>query len=93
MESIFSANGRFYKQIDGVTMGGPLSVVFPGCFPNDMEEKLVHTSSPLLYIRYVKKKKNEKNYLFKVFDAFHPNIKLTFEVKISGLTPNYNIKR
>ena len=51
-ESIFSANGRLYKQIDGVTMRGPLSVVFLGCFLNDIEEQLVAPASPIFYIRY-----------------------------------------
>ena len=65
-------------------MGDPSSAVFSGCFLNDMEEKLVLSSSQALYIRYddqyVRRKKNEKDDLFEALNAFHPNIKLTVEV-------------
>ena len=43
--SIFSANERLYKQIDGFAMGSPLPVVFSGGFLNDMEEQLVTPAS------------------------------------------------
>ena len=39
-DCIFTANNKLYKQIDGVAMGGPLSVVFTGCFMNQMEQKV-----------------------------------------------------
>ena len=83
-ESIFSANARLYKQIDGVAIGSLLSVVFSGCFLNNMEEQLVTLVSPIFYIRYVddtfvRRKKNEEDKLFKALNAFHPIIKLTIE--------------
>ena len=83
-ESIFSANGYLYKQIDGVAIEGPLSVVFSGCFLNDMDKQLVSPASPIFYIRYVdnafvRRKKNVESKLFKAPNTFHPNIKLTLE--------------
>ena len=50
-ECIFTANNKLYKQIDGVAMGGPLSVVFTGCFMNQMEQKVVKPRKPLFYKR------------------------------------------
>ena len=83
-ESFFSANGRLYKQIDGVAIGGSLLVVFSGCFLNNMEVRLVAPASPILYIIYlentfIRKKKNVEDKLCKALNAFHPNIKLTIE--------------
>ena len=52
-ECIFSANGNLYKQTDGVAMGGPLSVVFTGCFLNDLEKQKVEPLQPKFYKRYI----------------------------------------
>ena len=52
-ECIFSANNTLYKQTDGVSMGGPLSVVFSGCFMSKMEEEIVLPKSPKFYKRFV----------------------------------------
>ena len=87
-ESIFSAYGRLYKQIDGVAMEGPLSVVFSGLSLNDIEEQLVAPASPIFYIRYVDDtfvlwKRNVEDKLFKALNAFHSIIKLTIEKNLS----------
>ena len=37
-ECIVSITGRFHKQIDGVAMGGTLSVILSDCFKNKMEK-------------------------------------------------------
>ena len=78
-------------------MGGPLFVVFSGCFLNDMVEKLVLPSSPALYVRYVddtyiRRKKGEKDDLFEALNAFHPNIKLTVEVNPSKFLDSHILK-
>ena len=83
-ENLFTANGKLYKQIDGVSMGGPLSVVFAGCFLNYMEEKVVAPRNPVFYASYVddtyvRKKKNEKDDLYNALNSFHNNIRLTIE--------------
>ena len=71
--------------IHGVSMGGPLSVVFSGCFLNHIEEKVVVPEKPLFYVRYVndtyvRRKKNKNDILFNALNSFHKNIKLTVEV-------------
>ena len=78
-------------------MGGPLSVVFSGCFLNDMEEKLVLPSFPALYIRYVddtyvRRKNGEKDDLFEALNAFHLNIKLIVEVNLSKFLDSHILK-
>ena len=78
-------------------MRGPLSVVFPGCFLNDIEKKLMLFFSSALYIRYVddiyvRRKKNEKNDLFKALNAIHPNIKLTVEVNLSNFLDSHMLR-
>ena len=50
---IFTANNKLYKQTDGVSMGGPLSVTFTGCFMNNMEQQIVVPRNPLFYKRFV----------------------------------------
>ena len=36
-ECTFSANGELFKQTDGVSMGGTVSVTFAGCYMNKIE--------------------------------------------------------
>ena len=38
-ESIFTFNGKLYKQIEGVSMGSPLGPIIANIFMNDSEEK------------------------------------------------------
>ena len=83
-ENLFTANGELHKQIDGVSMGGPLSVVFAGCFLNYMEEKVVAPRNPVFYARYVddtyvRRKKNGEDELYNALNSFHNNIRLTIE--------------
>ena len=52
-ENRFSVNGKLYKQVDGVTIGGPLSVVFANCFFNKMGNEVVNPAKPIFYCRYV----------------------------------------
>ena len=41
MECIFSATRKLCKQVDGVSMGGTLSVILSDCFMNKMERDIV----------------------------------------------------
>ena len=84
-ECTFSANNSLYKQVDGVTMGGPLSVVFTGCFMNKMEQDVVVPLKPKFYKRFVddtysRRKKGVKDELFDALNSYHKNIRLTIEV-------------
>ncbi|XP_066926368.1 uncharacterized protein [Clytia hemisphaerica] len=83
-ECIFTANEKLYKQTDGVSMGGPLSVVFTGCFMNQMEQLIVKPSKPLFYRRYVddtyvRRKKGQIDTLYDSLNNHHKNIKFTIE--------------
>ena len=83
-ENLFTANGKLYKQIDGVSMGGPLSVVFAGCSLNYMKEKVVGPRNPFFYAKYVdntyiKGKENGEDELYNALNFFHNNIRITIE--------------
>ena len=40
-ECTFSATGKLRKQVDGISMGGTLSVILSDCFTNKMERDIV----------------------------------------------------
>ena len=78
-------NQRFYKQIDGCAMGGPLSVVLADIHMVRTENDVVKPMSPLFYKRnvdniYSKRDKSQQNVLFEALNDFHPIIKLNIEV-------------
>ena len=52
-ECTYTFNHKFYKQIDGCTMGGPLSVTFSDIFMIKMESDIVIPHKPLFYCRFV----------------------------------------
>ena len=83
-ESVFSANNRLIKQIDGCPMGGPISVVFSDICMCKMEEDVVKPLKPIFYKcyvdnTYVKRKRNESDTLLDALNSYHPNIKFTLE--------------
>ena len=53
IESLFIFDGKFYLQIDGCTMGRPLSVVFANILMTKMEKKIVEQSKHEFYRRFV----------------------------------------
>ena len=68
-ENTFMLNSNFYKQIDGCTMGGPLSVIFSDIYMTKTEEEVVKPTNPSFYKRFVddiisKKKKDLPNLRF-----------------------------
>ena len=78
-------NQRFYKQIDGCAMGGPLSVTLADIHMVRTENELVKPMNPPFYKRFVddiysKRNKSQQDVLFEALNNFHPNIKLTVEV-------------
>ena len=81
---VFSFNNVLYKQIDGCTMGGPLSVVLANIFLSKMEKDIITPHNPIFYKRYVddiyvRRKKDESDILFDEMNKFHKNIKFTIE--------------
>ena len=78
-------NQRFYKQIDGCAMSGPLSVILADINMVKTENKVVKPMNPPFYKRFVddiynKRNKSQHDVLFEALKNFHPNIKLTIEV-------------
>ena len=68
-ESTFIFQSNYYKQIDGCTMGGPLSVILSDIFMTKLENDIVRPAKPEYYKRYVddiicRRIKNEGDLLF-----------------------------
>ena len=86
-ECTFKFNNRFLKQVDGCTMGGPLSVTFSDIYMVKMENDVVIPSKPIFYHRFVddiySRLKLGDNILFDQLNSYHPNMKLTIEVNLS----------
>lgn len=84
-ESTFIFQGKFYKQCDGCTMGGPLSVILSDIFMTKLEEKVVIPRQPKFYRRFVDdsftiRKKNSPDALFTAMNKFKPKkIRFTIE--------------
>ena len=83
-ENKFMLNSNFYKQIDGWTMGRPLSVIFSDIYMTKTEEEVVKPTSPRFYKRLAqviisKTKKDKPGLLFKNLNNNLPNIKYTIE--------------
>ena len=76
----FKCNGRFLKQVDGCTMGGPLFVTFSDIYMVEMENDVVIPSKLIFYRRFVddiySRWKLGDNVLFDRLNNNHPNIKL-----------------
>ena len=87
-ECKFTFDNKFYKQIDGCTMGGPLSVTFSDIFMVKMENEIVSPLRPMFYRRYVddifnRRKKDSEDILFNNLNNYHRKIKMTIEIQPS----------
>ena len=86
-ECTFKFNSRFLKQVDGCTLGGPLSVTFSDIYMVRMENDAVISSKPIFYHRFVggiySRQRLGESVLFYQLNNYHPNIKLTIEVNPS----------
>ena len=87
-KSTFKFNSKFYKQSDGCTMGGPLSVTFSNIYLTKLEIDKVRPTKPLFYKRFVddvinRRKKNTPDSLLTSLNCYHPNINFTGEVNSS----------
>ena len=52
-EYTFKFNSRFFKEVGGCTMGGPLSVTFSDIYMVKMENNVVTPCKPIFYHRFV----------------------------------------
>ena len=78
-------NAKFFKQIDGCSMGGPLPVTLSDIHMTRTENNVVRPEKPLFYRRFVddiikRRKKNEHDIIFENLNKYHPKINLTIEV-------------
>ena len=87
MESTFIFDSKYYKQTDGCTMGGPLSVTFSDIFMTKMEKEAISPPrEPVFYKRFVddiitRRPSNQlTDPLFEFLNNYHNNIKLTCEI-------------
>ncbi|XP_078356322.1 high-affinity choline transporter 1-like, partial [Oculina patagonica] len=79
-----AVNGQLYKQIDGCSMGNPLSPTLANIFMCKLEEDIVTPLNLPFYDRYVddcfsKRKANAPDSLLDKLNSYHPNIKFTVE--------------
>ena len=84
-ECTFMFNDNFYEQVDGCTMGGPLSVILSNIFMTMVELQVVKPMKPNFYLRFVddiinRRKKNSPDLLLEKLNSYHPNIEFTVEV-------------
>ena len=60
-ENTFMLTSDFYKQTDGCTMGGPLSVIFSDIYMTKTEREVASPSKPKFYKRFVDDIINTRN--------------------------------
>ena len=71
-ENTFMLNSNFYKQIDGCTMGRPISVIFSDIYMTKTGEEVVKPTNPSFYKRFVddiiskKKKRINRTYCLRI---------------------------
>ena len=83
-KNTFMFNDKFYRQIDGCTMGGPLSVIMSNIFMTKLEKDVVIPTNPQLYKRYIddvicRRKKYVSDILLEKMSLYHPKINFTVE--------------
>ena len=80
----FTFNGKLYKQVDGCSMGNPLSPTLANIFMCKLEADVVTPLNLPFYNRYVddcctKRKANAPDILLENLNSYHSNIKFTVE--------------
>lgn len=87
-KTAFSFNNKFYKQIDGVSMGSPLGPVLANIIMTELEntivKELIDKSMIKFYIRYVDDtlllvKEKDISRIHKRLNSFDKNIKFTID--------------
>ena len=85
-EVSFQFNYKLFKQTDGCTMGGPLSVTLSDIHMIRMETDVVVRIRSIFYKLYVddiynRHQKNTSDVLYDALNNYHPQMKLTIETK------------
>ena len=83
-EVSFQFNYKLFKQTNGCTMGGPLSVTLSDIHMIRMETDVVVPIRPIFYKPYIddiynRRQKNTSDVLYDALNNYHPKIKLTIE--------------
>ena len=83
-DSVFSANNRLIKQVDGCPIGGSFSGIFAGIYMTKLENDVVKPIKPIFYRRYVDdiysiRKIGEPDFLLEALNNYHPNMHFTIE--------------
>ena len=81
----FQLNHQLLKQVEGFTMGGPLSVTLVKIHLKRMNNDVVIPLKPIFYRRFVddiinRRKKNIPDQLFLKLNNYHRNIELTIKI-------------
>ena len=84
-ECAFQFNQNLFKQTEGCTMAGSLSVTLPDIHMIRTEKDIVTPLKPIFYKRFVddiytRRKKGIHDKLYERLNNYHPNIKLTIEI-------------
>ena len=83
-ECAFQFNQNLFKQTEGCSMGGPLSVTLADIHMIRTEKDIVTLLKPIFYKRfediYNRRKKGIHDMLHERLHNYHPNIKLTIEI-------------
>ncbi|XP_053989899.1 uncharacterized protein LOC128882340, partial [Hylaeus volcanicus] len=97
----FLFNGKYYKQIEGASMGSPLSPLAAEVFMEDFEKRALASAKmkPTHWFRYVDDTfviwphgREHLDTFFKYIDEFHTNIKFTMEIEKDGILPFLDVK-
>ena len=82
-EVLFQFNYNLFKQTNGCTMGGSLSVTLADIRMIWIETDVVVTTRSIFYKQYVDGIYNRKNTVNKLYDVLkndHPKVKLTIKI-------------
>jgi hypothetical protein len=95
-ESHFQFNGKFYDQVDGVSMGSPLGPLFANVFMNHFEKEHMTQLKELgiqVWLRYVDdifatcSDKTQADNIMHFLNKQHPNIRFTTEYEEDNKLP------
>ena len=81
-ENTYMLNSKFYKQVDGFSMGGQHSVIFTEIYTTRTDRKVVEPTKPQFRKRFVddiikKRYEDQLDNLFKALNSNRPKIKYT----------------
>ena len=84
-ECTFQFNLKFFKQIDGCSMDGPMLVSLPVIHMTRIENNVVKVEKPLFHRRFVdniinRRNKNDRNIIYENLNKYHPKINLTIAI-------------